>query len=288
MMSHHPRRERENSTLLLLYTPRCYGIPKHCCRGINGLGRVPLLSSSSHHKKRKGKHFHVTAHSLPIPMPTTIRPASRTSLPSAAPITIDPTVKTTLAAKMTGLRPNRSIKRQKQWDDEENTQCEGGKNQLHSFSDGQLVTPFTGKIATNEGEDPSGRNGARNDGLVPAVAQFHLLPEKNTRIQHVVGNGFSLSFFKLPDNQHSTRHDTRIVSKQEATDGAKESQNVDEFRSGHVTAVVVVVFVTKSSRAQLMAGRFQRDCCIVFSLLIPFTSIDTLHLFEKKQQNNRI
>ncbi len=60
-----------------------------------------------------------------------------------------------------------------------------------------LLLPFTRKIATNEGEDPSGRDGARNDGLVPAVAQFHLLPEKNTRIQHVVGWDFSSLFFQV-------------------------------------------------------------------------------------------
>ena len=38
-----------------------------------------------------------------------IRPARSPSLPSAAPITMEPMVKTTLAAKMTGLRPNRSV-----------------------------------------------------------------------------------------------------------------------------------------------------------------------------------
>ena len=56
------------------------------------------------------KHF--TAH-IPIPMPTTMRPTSRASFPSAAPITTDPTANTTLAARMTGLRPNRSIKKAK-------------------------------------------------------------------------------------------------------------------------------------------------------------------------------
>lgn len=104
----HPMMERTQR--------RCYGLR---CTGINGL-RYPSKSdgynSGSPPSPRERKTIEMyrverrkrERECLPIPIPTMIRPARRTSLPSAAPITTDPTVKTTLAAIITGLLPNRS------------------------------------------------------------------------------------------------------------------------------------------------------------------------------------